>query len=101
MSAFVWTLSSCSSKLECSDFGATRMYMYTEIVLGELISNLSADLSSCFQAATIYVRLETEELHKASENVSKATKSRRESQKQDVCGLVKCVIRAADRGTGH
>ena len=46
------------------------------------------------------MRLETEELHKANDNVSKATKSRRESQKQDVCGLVKAVIRAADRGMG-
>jgi len=52
------------------------------------------------KAASIYVRLETEELHKANDNVSKATKSKRESQKQDVCGLVKAVIRAADRGMG-
>ncbi|XP_052812043.1 serine-protein kinase ATM-like isoform X2 [Mya arenaria] len=52
-----------------------------------------------FRAVCLYVQLETEELQKANENVSKATKTGRETRKKDISGLVKTVIRAADKGS--
>ncbi|KAL4233541.1 hypothetical protein ACF0H5_008221 [Mactra antiquata] len=51
-----------------------------------------------FRATCGFLSMETEDLKKANQDVSRITLSNRESRKQEISGLVKCVIKQADKG---